>query len=353
MLSSGLRSSLKQRVSSGISSGYGSGSLSLGILGSVSPSNAISKKLGVHLQSIRLYENYMSEAFTPPPSASKSKTIKAAKSTNTTASGSRKSYTKAATSSAAKPSATAGSSPSEPSYNIDPSINIASTDFINSSPEPTITSTPASSAGSANKMSSINSAFGNSLNDFSSDQDPSAVTTLNWSSTFHGLGTEPFSDKAQNILSEEIPINDIEITPDGLLYLPEIKYRRILSKAFGAGAWGLAPRSETLVQKSGLGGLLTREYALVVNGRLVSIARGEQTFFQEKGIPTAVEGCKSNALMRCCKDLGIASELWDPRFIKTFKKKYCEDIFVEYIPTKKKKKIWKRKDEDVDYPFKK
>ncbi|GMF30002.1 unnamed protein product [[Candida] boidinii] len=228
MLSSGLRSSLKQRVSSGISSGYGSGSLSLGILGSVSPSNAISKKLGVHLQSIRLYENYMSEAFTPPPSASKSKTIKAAKSTNTTASGSRKSYTKAATSSAAKPSATAGSSPSEPSYNIDPSINIASTDFINSSPEPTITSTPASSAGSANKMSSINSAFGNSLNDFSSDQDPSAVTTLNWSSTFHGLGTEPFSDKAQNILSEEIPINDIEITPDGLLYLPEIKYRRIL-----------------------------------------------------------------------------------------------------------------------------
>ena len=44
--------------------------------------------------------------------------------------------------------------------------------------------------------------------------------------------------------------------------------------------------------------------------RLVGIARGEQEYFDPNGIPTATEACKSNALMRCCKDLGIASELW-------------------------------------------
>lgn len=44
--------------------------------------------------------------------------------------------------------------------------------------------------------------------------------------------------------------------------------------------------------------------------RLVAIARGEQEYFDPSGIPTATEACKSNALMRCCKDLGIASELW-------------------------------------------
>lgn len=174
----------------------------------------------------------------------------------------------------------------------------------------------------------------------------------NWAESFNGLGGGAFSKESQEVLTAPLVENDIEITPDGLLYLPEIKYRRVLNKAFGVGAWGLAPRSETLVQKHGITGLLTREYGMVVLGRLVSIARGEQTFFNEKGIPTATEGCKSNALMRCCKDLGIASELWDPRFIKTFKKKFCENIFVEYVPTKKKKKIWKRKDEDVEYPFK-
>ncbi|GMM28489.1 Mgm101 protein [Martiniozyma asiatica (nom. inval.)] len=178
------------------------------------------------------------------------------------------------------------------------------------------------------------------------------ISASNWSLSFHGLGASAFSKESQAILSAPLEDNDIEITPDGLLYLPEIKYRRILNKSFGAGGWGLAPRSETLIQQQGMGGLLTREYGLVVEGRLVGTARGEQTFFNEKGIPTAAEGCKSNALMRCCKDLGIASELWDPRFIKAFKKKWCENIFVEYVPTKKKKKIWKRKDDDVDYPFK-
>ena len=42
----------------------------------------------------------------------------------------------------------------------------------------------------------------------------------------------------------------------------------------------------------------------------MAIARGEQEFFDPNGVATATEACKSNALMRCCKDLGIASELW-------------------------------------------
>lgn len=53
---------------------------------------------------------------------------------------------------------------------------------------------------------------------------------------------------------------------------------------------------------------------LVVISRLVAIARGEQEYFDPSGIPTATEACKSNALMRCCKDLGIASELWYVRW---------------------------------------
>lgn len=141
-----------------------------------------------------------------------------------------------------------------------------------------------------------------------------------------------------------------------MIYLPEIKYRRVLNKAFGPGGWGLAPRSETNVGPK----IVSREYALVCLGRyasfplltllprltscghvhgqysLVAIARGEQEYFDPSGIPTATEACKSNALMRCCKDLGVASELWDPRFIREFKAKYCVEVFAEHLPTKKK-----------------
>ena len=47
-----------------------------------------------------------------------------------------------------------------------------------------------------------------------------------------------------------------------------------------------------------------------MSSRLVGVARGEQEYFDPSGIPTATEAVKSNALMRCCKDLGVASELW-------------------------------------------
>lgn len=172
---------------------------------------------------------------------------------------------------------------------------------------------------------------------------------IDWSDSFHGLGHSAFPKEVNEILLAPIAIEDIEIKPDGLLYLPEIKYRRILNRAFGPGAWGLAPRTETFITPK----QVSREYALVCNGRLVSVARGEQDYFGgEEKLTTALEGCKSNALMRCCKDLGIASELWDPSFIRKWKKKYCDEAFTEHVVTKKKKKMWKLKINEFEYPYK-
>ncbi|KAG2182356.1 hypothetical protein INT43_007286 [Umbelopsis isabellina] len=169
--------------------------------------------------------------------------------------------------------------------------------------------------------------------------------THDWSKSFHGLSTQPFSSDVAEILMQPISPDDIEIKPDGLLYLPEIKYRRILNKAFGPGGWGLAPRGEHSISPKNV----SREYALICHGRFVSQARGEQDFFDNSGLPTASEGCKSNALMRCCKDLGIASELWqvDPGFIRKFKKKNCVEVWAEHLTTKKKRKLWRRKDGDI------
>ena len=86
--------------------------------------------------------------------------------------------------------------------------------------------------------------------------------------------------------------------------------------------------------------------------RLISVARGEQDYFNPEGIPTATEGCRSNALIRCCKDLGIASELWDPRWIRRFKAERTREVWVEHVVNKRKLRIWVRKDDEVGYPFK-
>ena len=92
------------------------------------------------------------------------------------------------------------------------------------------------------------------------EEDPSNV---DWSKSFHGLSVEPFSKEAAATLLAPLDPDDIEIKPDGIIYLPEIKYRRILNKAFGPGGWGLAPRSETIITEKSI----TREYALLAHGR--------------------------------------------------------------------------------------
>ena len=165
--------------------------------------------------------------------------------------------------------------------------------------------------------------------------------------TFPGIAQTRFPDEVTSVLLAPIDAFDVEIKPDGLLYLPEIKYRRILNKAFGPGGWALMPRSQHHLQ----GDTLSREYALYAYGRFVAQARGEQQVFEKAGIATASEGVKSNALMRCCKDIGIASELWDPIFIQKWKAKFAAERWVEHSRTKSKSRMWRRADRKFDYPY--
>ncbi|KAL2802374.1 mitochondrial genome maintenance MGM101-domain-containing protein [Aspergillus granulosus] len=231
------------------------------------------------------------------------------------------------------------------------------------SPKPTTTSTSPKPAPFPSSSTSVSTSSSNAnakthpttpnisktgLDDKPLELDNPTADKIDWTRSFHGLSAEPFPREISDILLAETDPEEVEIKPDGILYLPEIKYRRILNKAFGPGGWGLAPRSESIVTPK----TVTREYALVCHGRLVSVARGEQDYFSPDGIPTATEGCRSNALVRCCKDLGIASELWDPRWIRKFKAQYTREVWVEHIVSKKKNKIWTRKDDSVPYPWK-
>lgn len=169
---------------------------------------------------------------------------------------------------------------------------------------------------------------------------------------YAGIATQPFSKDAAARLTAPLSDADIEVKPDGHLYLPEIKYRRILNAAFGPGGWALQPRGETDIQQN----VLSREYALYCEGRFASVARGEQQFFEGGGMSfsSAAEAAKSNALIRCCKDLGIASELWDPAFLREWKRKFAVQVLCENVKSAGQKKIlWRRADgEPFGYPWK-
>ncbi|OOF96435.1 hypothetical protein ASPCADRAFT_47188 [Aspergillus carbonarius ITEM 5010] len=233
--------------------------------------------------------------------------------------------------------------PTKPTYNNKNNTNTTTTtSSSSSSPSPPSTVTPTTST-----TPQITPTLKN-LHDTPPSPAQPTEDKIDWTRSFHGLSATPFPKECADILLAPTDPDEVEIKPDGILYLPEIKYRRILNRAFGPGGWGLVPRGESIVTPK----MVTREYALVCVGRLVSVARGEQDYFSPDGIPTATEGCRSNALVRCCKDLGIASELWDPRWIRKYKAQYTREVFVEHVVNKRKTKIWVRKDDQVGYPWK-
>jgi hypothetical protein len=164
---------------------------------------------------------------------------------------------------------------------------------------------------------------------------------------YEGASMNPVSSKQQEVLLGTIDPNDVEIKPDGIVYLPQIKYRRKLNNAFCPMGWSMIPRGDLSMK----GNCLYRSYALIVGGRFVAEAIGSQEYYENNGnmnYADAAEGVKSNALERCCKDLGIASEMWDPSWIAEWKKDYAIEVSAPNR-NNQMKNVWRRKDRQ---PFK-
>jgi len=88
-----------------------------------------------------------------------------------------------------------------------------------------------------------------------------------------------------------------------------------------------------------------REWGLYVQNHFISSAVGEADYHEDNDrqtFATAAESVKSNALMRCCKDLGIASECWDKRWAEAYRRDYCIKVTVQTRNGKKEQ--WRRRD---------
>jgi hypothetical protein len=137
---------------------------------------------------------------------------------------------------------------------------------------------------------------------------------------FEGAAASPFSPEAAAVLAASVPEGEVEVKPNGIVYLPGVAYRRILTRAFGAGAWALLPRGPART----MGDLVVYHGALVVLGRFVSEAVGECETRQGMSYASSLEGARTDCLTRCCKDLGVATELWDPAWRDGWLKKYTD-----------------------------
>src|SRR5438128_771313 len=134
----------------------------------------------------------------------------------------------------------------------------------------------------------------------------------------------------KDALARELPTEWFRIRPQGEIYLPVDKYRRVLDEVIGPGDWGLAPTSDW----QRLGTLIYREWTLYIRGRKAGgPAIGGETWKPENARMTFADACesaRSNGLSRCCKDLAIAlRQAYDEQWRDDFLERLCVHVFVE------------------------
>jgi len=176
----------------------------------------------------------------------------------------------------------------------------------------------------------------------SSAPSPSPLPQENFINGFEGMAVAPFPKEALAVLQEPVNPEDVEIKPDGICYLPGIFYRDRLMRAFGAGGWACGPRSPAKRAPASGGELVMYHGALVCLGRYVGEAVGQCVYYPNNRGMTyadAFEGAKTDCITRCCKDLGVAKELWDPSWREQWKAKYAHQV-----KNKKGELVWERRD---------
>lgn len=161
---------------------------------------------------------------------------------------------------------------------------------------------------------------------------------------YAGAGTDFLSTDEKRALNDDIPDDWWDVLPTGEIYLPQIHYRDLLNKVVGAGAWALMPVGEWMKQDD----LLCREWHLLIRGRFAAMAVGHGKYIANNpragNWADAAESCKSNALMRCCKDLGIAAAAWNKKWADAWRDAHAVQVWVPEDPRNeggKLKPMWR------------
>lgn len=135
--------------------------------------------------------------------------------------------------------------------------------------------------------------------------------------------------KEDQIKALRRPVEDSEIEwraskkdgPEDIPYLSHNGYRDRLDGAFGIGGWGMVPvgmpreMPSSSAEDNKTGKAIYVPYALCIGGLPRIFTWGEQAIHRMT-YGDALEGAKSNAIVRCGKELGVARQLWDRRFVK-------------------------------------
>jgi hypothetical protein len=148
---------------------------------------------------------------------------------------------------------------------------------------------------------------------------------------------------------------DIDVRPEGFIYVSHEYHRRVLTEVFGRGGWAEVEASPVELKRQGDQEWIYQRWALYVrgqNGRRVFIRScvGSARWFRDKpnaNFAETLESVRSDALPRNSAkgSLQIALEPWMKRLGQEWKRKYAVQVWVKKWDGKQVM-LWRRKDAD-------
>lgn len=159
-------------------------------------------------------------------------------------------------------------------------------------------------------------------------------------SYFKGASMLQLTKEETEALSAPFDESLIEIRPDGFIYLPQTFYRQRLNQVLGIGQWALVTKGSYQA-----GSKLFLNGILVIRGNFVAESTGEAAIIEEnanQSLATVWESAKSDCITRCCKDLSMASQVYQPAYMREWQKKHAIQVWIEG----KLKPQWRKTDSD-------
>lgn len=149
--------------------------------------------------------------------------------------------------------------------------------------------------------------------------------------------------------------DDIDIRPDGLIYVGHSYHRRVLTEVFGRGGWAEVEASPVQLKRQGEAEWVYQRWALYVRGQdghrvFIRSCVGSARWFGDSAranFAETLESVRSDALPRNAAkgSLQIALEPWTKRVGQEWKHKYAIQVWVK-DRTGKQEIRWRRKDAD-------
>ncbi len=171
---------------------------------------------------------------------------------------------------------------------------------------------------------------------------------------YEGAG-ELFLDQEQTeklMTVQDCPEEEIDVRPDGLIYVRHGWYERRLTEIFGPGGWAMVPATNIQMEQS-----TQKIYCIWVlrcrgaDGKTCFVGQAVGWAQWMDNNPRAnkadsFEVTRSDAIVKIVakSSLGIGSNLWDKRFSRAWRNKNCVQVKIKTY--KGVETQWRRKDEE-------